>query len=106
MVDASYTASVLSPEQFEFFREATLHALANEPASNWPRFDISFCKGGVFIFVASNPKAKAWLTKTVAELRPWYKATACKQAKTLMGEYPNPNRAADMRRLDTLVEPR
>ena len=55
---------------FELLREATLHALDKEPASNWPRFETSLCRGGVFIFVASNPEAKVWLTKTVAELRP------------------------------------
>ena len=46
----------------------TLHALDKEPSSNGPRFETSFCRGGVFIFVASNPEAKAWLTKTVG---PW-----------------------------------
>ena len=71
VADTGYPESVLSPEQFELFREATLQALDKEPASNWPRFETSFCRGGVFIFVASNPEAKAWLTKTVAELRPW-----------------------------------
>ena len=45
--------------------------VAREPASNWPRFETSFCRGGVFIFVASNPEAKAWLTKTVADIRRW-----------------------------------
>ena len=71
VADASYPQSVLSPEQFELFREATLHALDRELVSNWPQFGTSFCRGRVFIFVASNPQAKAWLTKTVAELRPW-----------------------------------
>ena len=71
MADAGYLESVLSPEQFELFREATLHAPDKEPANNWPRFKTSFCRGGVFIFVASNPDAKAWLTKTVVEVRPW-----------------------------------
>ena len=71
VAESGYPESFLSPEQFELLREATLHALDKEPASNWPRFETSFCKGGVFIFVASNPEAKAWLTKTVAELWPW-----------------------------------
>ena len=48
-----------------------MHALDKEPASNWPRYETSFSRGGVFIFVASNPEAKACLTKTVAERRPW-----------------------------------
>ena len=52
-----YLESVLSPEQFELFREATLHAVDKELASNWPRFETSFCRGRVFIFVASNPEA-------------------------------------------------
>ena len=64
VADAGYPESVLSPKQFQ-------HALDRESVSNWPRFEISFCRGGVFIFVASNPEAKAWLTKTVADLRPW-----------------------------------
>ena len=34
VADAGYPESVLSPEQYEFFREATLHALDKEPASN------------------------------------------------------------------------
>ena len=38
-----------------------------------------------------------WLTEKHQE--EWYKATACKQAKALMGEYLNPKRAADLRRL-------
>ena len=33
--DASYPESVLSLEQFELFRETTLHVLDKEPASNW-----------------------------------------------------------------------
>ena len=70
VADAGYPESVLSPEQFELFRKATLHAPDREPVSNLPKFETSFCRGGVFIFVASNPEAKAWLTKTVAELRP------------------------------------
>ena len=68
---AGYPESVLSPEQFELFGEATLHALDREPVSNWSRFETFFRRGGVFICVASNPEAKAWLTRTVAELRPW-----------------------------------
>ena len=71
VADAGYPESVLSPEQFELFREATLHAVDREPVSNWPKFETSFCRGGVFIFVASNPETKAWLIKTVADLRPW-----------------------------------
>ena len=59
VADTGYPESVLSPEQFQLFREATLHALDKEPASNWPRFETSFCRKGVFIFVASNPEAKA-----------------------------------------------
>ena len=59
VADSGYPESVLSPEQFELFRKATLHALDKEPASNWPRFETSFCRGRVFIFVASNPEAKA-----------------------------------------------
>ena len=54
----------------ELFRETTLHALDKEPVSNWPKFETSFCRGTEFIFVASNPEAKAWLTRTVAKLRP------------------------------------
>ena len=34
VTDAGYPESVLSPEQFEPFREATLHTLDKEPASN------------------------------------------------------------------------
>ena len=64
VADAGYPESVLSPEQFKLFREATLHALDREPVSNWPRFETSFCRGGVFIFVASNREDKAWLNKT------------------------------------------
>ena len=70
MADSSNPELVLSPEQFDLFREATLHALDKEPASSWPRFETSFCRGGVFIFVASNPEAEEWLTKTVVDLRP------------------------------------
>ena len=62
VADAGYPESVLSPEQFELFKEATLHALDRESVSNWPKFETSFCRGGVFIFVASNAEAKAWLT--------------------------------------------
>ena len=40
---------------------------------------------------------KKWLAEKHQE--EWYKATACKQAKTLMGEHLNPKRAADLRRL-------
>ena len=50
--------------------EATLHALDKEPASNCPRFETSFCRGGVFIFVATNPEAKAWLAKKVTNSSP------------------------------------
>ena len=71
VADSGYPESVLSPEQFEFFREATLHGLDKEQASSWQRFETSFCRGGVFIFVALNLEAKAWLTKTVADFRPW-----------------------------------
>ena len=38
-----------------------------------------------------------WLAEKHQE--EWHKATACKQAKTLMGEHLNPKRAADIRRL-------
>ena len=41
VADTGYPESVLSPEQFELFREATLHALDKEPASNWPRYETS-----------------------------------------------------------------
>ena len=71
VADAGYPESVLSPEQLALFREATFHGLDREPESNCPRFETSFCRGGVFIFVASNPEAKARLTKTMTELRPW-----------------------------------
>ena len=71
VADAGYLESFLSPGQFELFREATLHALDKEPVSNWPKFQTSFCRGGVFIFVASNPEAKAWLSKMLDKLRPW-----------------------------------
>ena len=40
---------------------------------------------------------KKWLAEEHEE--EWYKATACKQAKTLIGEHLIPKRAADMRRL-------
>ena len=71
VADTGYPESFLSSEQFEIYREARLHPLDNEPASNWPKFKTSFCRGEVFISVASNQEAKAWLTKTVAELRSW-----------------------------------
>ena len=74
VADAGYPQSVLSPEHFKLFTEATLHALDREPVSNWPEFETSFCRGGFFISVLSNPEAKAWRTKTVAELRPWESA--------------------------------
>ena len=50
---------------------------------------------------------KRWLAKEHQE--EWCKATACKQAKTLMGEHLNPKRAVDLRRLSrtevkTLIE--
>ena len=72
VADAGYPESVLSPVEFELFREATLHALA----SNWLIFETSFCKGRVLIFVASNPQAKGWLNKTVAELSSFNDRTA------------------------------
>ena len=74
VADSGYLESFQLPEQFELLKEATLHALDKEPASNWPRLETSFCRGGVIIFVASNPEAKAWLTKTLVELRPWERA--------------------------------
>ena len=40
---------------------------------------------------------KKWLAEKHQE--EWYKATAFKQPKTLMGEHLNPKRAADLRRL-------
>ena len=58
VADAGYPESVLSREQFELLRKATLHALDREPVSNWPKFETFFCRGGIFIFVASNPEAK------------------------------------------------
>ena len=42
VADSGYPESALSPEQFELFREATLHALDKEPASIWPKFVTSF----------------------------------------------------------------
>lgn len=69
--DVGYPEEVLSEEQFWLFRKALTPLVRNEPADRLPRFEASFFRGGVFIFVASNPEAKAWLTKTVAELRPW-----------------------------------
>ena len=49
----------------------------------------------------SNRSVTEDINKWLAEKHQeeWYKATACKQAKTLMGEHLNPKRAADMRRL-------
>ena len=39
VADADYSESALSSEQFELFREATLHALDKEPARNRTRFE-------------------------------------------------------------------
>ena len=41
-----------------------------------------------------------WLAEEHQE--EWYKATACKQAKSLMGEHLNSKRAADIRRLSRI----
>ena len=71
VAEVCYPESVLSKELFELFREAVAVALDKEPASNCPRFETSFSRGGVFIFVASNPESKAWFAKPVAELRIW-----------------------------------
>ena len=49
----------------------------------------------------SNRLVTEDINKWLAEKhqKEWYKATACKQAKTLMGEHLNPKRAADIRSL-------
>ena len=49
----------------------------------------------------SNRSVTEEIKKCLAEKHQeeWYKATACKQAKTLLGEHLNPKRAADLRRL-------
>ena len=49
VVDTGYPESVVAPEQFELFREATLHGLDKELASNWPRFEPPFA-GEVYLF--------------------------------------------------------
>ena len=49
----------------------------------------------------SNRSVRQDINRWLAEKHQeeWCKATACKQAKTLMGEHLNPKRAADLRRL-------
>lgn len=66
-----YPAEVLTVEQFELFRKAITLFTSKMPVGQWPKFETSFCRGGVFICIASNPEARAWLAESVAELRPW-----------------------------------
>ena len=59
------------PRKIVMVEDTNQQALDKESARNWRRFETSFSRGGVFIFVVPNPGTKAWLIKTVSELRPW-----------------------------------
>ena len=62
VVDASGCPdSVLTAEQFELFREVTWRAFEKVPPNQWPKFETGYSRrgGGVFIFVAADPAAKA-----------------------------------------------
>lgn len=69
----NYPNELLTQEQFSNFRLAFRQLTKTMPPKDLPKMETSFCRGGVFIFVASDNATKEWLLT---------------QATTVMGEGP------------------
>ena len=79
VAEAGYPESFLSPEQFELFREATLHALDKKSASKWPRFETSICFITSFVLKMVERLVDRYIRDKVLMTKPLHRYTACYQ---------------------------
>ncbi|KAJ8680829.1 hypothetical protein QAD02_016616 [Eretmocerus hayati] len=71
VTDSKYPEVYLTSQQFELFKIAVRDEIDKTPVGEWPKFETSFCKGGVFIFIAAESSAQDWLRNKIDNLKPW-----------------------------------
>lgn len=71
VTDEGHPEKALTAQQFELFQEAVMAEIDKTPPEQWPKFEESFARGGVFIIVAAEQATKEWLSTRIDTLKPW-----------------------------------